>query len=616
MRSLGRGLGRLWAVGGVLLVSAAAATPATLMTSATPLIPSTGEVYAVIVGYNGGQPGLPSLRYADDDAIRFSLFLKGLDAPARRVHVWTLTELDADTRAMLKGAGLAVTADGPPTRTALATVMDDVGRSLAAARRDAPPPAFYFIYAGHGLPGRVLLQPESAGAPAAITGHEISAAISALTRATPDLRVFVFLDACRSQSLFSSRGPDPEIGPDLVPQARSLERAAHAVRIGILTAAFSGRAAGEVRGLAAGSFSHFLASGLRGAADANGDQIVTFGELVAFVSLNTASLTGQRPWFMPPAGDFSQPAIDLRGYRTRLDLSAAPSGQYRVQGINGRPVFAEAFKGPGQRLSLVLPPGRYRLARISKWGQEEGRGVIELHEGQVTDGAAVDLGISGEGISAVRGGDPSEEPGPDDDPPPPSGNSDVDLGEPSLSNAFGPAVVDALVAAYQAGREPVDSPDEGRNSVAVAASLSTAPLGVGGAQPGVSIGYRRRFGALFAGVGFDASRSFHIASEGYRLDRYATLLEGGPLWTRGNRFEAHLAVTAGAVSIVRRADAGPTRGDLAAPAVGAAAGLGLHLSGALSLALSGRYLVEWVRLDGVRRPNGNPTVAMGIDYAF
>ena len=82
------------------------------------------------------------------------------------------------------------------------------------------------------------------------------------------------------------------------------------------------------------------------------------------------------------------------------------------------------------------------------------------------------------------------------------------------------------------------------------------------------------------------------------------------------RFEARLSLNGGAVSVVRRAAASPTRGDLAAPTLGAALGLCVRVAGALSLEMSGRYLVEWINLDGTRNARGNPNTEMGINYAF
>ena len=60
-------------------------------------------LYAIIVGYNGGHSGgdgptLPPLRFADDDALRFHRWFKGL-TPAD--HLWLLAEPDETTRATL-----------------------------------------------------------------------------------------------------------------------------------------------------------------------------------------------------------------------------------------------------------------------------------------------------------------------------------------------------------------------------------------------------------------------------------------------------------------------------------------------------------------------------------
>ena len=328
--------------------------------------PASEDIYAVVVGYNGAEPGLPLLRFADDDAVRFSLLLSGFASDGSASRVTLLTRLDDDTRRGLAAASLTATPAGPPTRTAVLRAFDDAGRALAVRRAGAPPPTFYFLYAGHGLHGRILLEPE-AGTDAALTGHELRTAIAELRRAAPALRAYVFIDACRSQSLFTERGADGggAIGPDLSGEVAALERRADATSIGVLTAASSGQTTGEVRALGAGYFSHVLASGLAGAADADGDELVTFAELAAFVAYNTERLGAQRPWFSPPAGELGAPVVDLRRAPARLDLSAAPAGRYLVEAAAGRPILAEAVKAEHGSLRLALPPGRYRVLRAT-----------------------------------------------------------------------------------------------------------------------------------------------------------------------------------------------------------------------------------------------------------
>ena len=63
--------------------AAAAGAAAPGATSTAP----AADVFGVVIGYNGGQQHLPTLRFADDDAIRLGMVLKGLDTPERRVRV-------------------------------------------------------------------------------------------------------------------------------------------------------------------------------------------------------------------------------------------------------------------------------------------------------------------------------------------------------------------------------------------------------------------------------------------------------------------------------------------------------------------------------------------------
>ena len=50
-----------------------------------------------------------------------------------------------------------------------------------------------------------------------LSAETVAHAREAIRDGLDEVRAFVFLDACRSQSLFSPRGSDPEIGPELEP---------------------------------------------------------------------------------------------------------------------------------------------------------------------------------------------------------------------------------------------------------------------------------------------------------------------------------------------------------------------------------------------------------------
>jgi hypothetical protein len=564
----------------------------------------TSDTYAVIVGYNGAAPGLPGLRFADDDAVRFSLMLSGLagaDAPG---HVALLARLDADTERDLGRAGLRAAPTAPPTRAAVLAAIAQVGHALAARPPGAPAPTFFFIYAGHGLRGRILLEPE-AGAEAALTGHELRAAVADLARVAPELRAYLFLDACRSQSLFTERGAGEASGPDLSAEVAALEERAGAARIGVLTAAFSGRPAGEVRALGAGYFSHALASGLAGAADANGDELVSFAELAAFVAYNTERLGAQRPWFSPPAGDLAAPVVDLRGARTRLELTGAPTGRYLVEAAGGRPIFAEAVKGEQRPLRLALPPGRYRVLRASE------RETTRAADVELVAGAPVDLArtawteLAATAPTLARG----EGEAPDA----------LDPAAPVFSSAFGPEAVSTLTAAYDAGREPPSAARAFAREVGVAATLAGAPLDLGGVEPGAAVRVRQTFGRLYAGASAAFGRSSHAADTSYRLDRFTFLLEAGPRWSFGGtseRLALSLAVAAGGGPVLRRGDVGGISGDAFAPLVGAGAGAALRLEGRWSATLDVRGTVQWVSVDGSARRDAGLAAQAGLACGF
>ncbi|HEY8925620.1 MAG TPA: hypothetical protein VIU64_14635 [Polyangia bacterium] len=568
------------------------------------------EIYAVIIGYNGGGTGLPTLRFADDDAVRFALFFSGLDAPDRSSRVWLLSDLDAETTSGLARAGLSVPPRRSPTRAALFAVFDEVGRALAARARPEAPVALYVVYAGHGLKGRILMKPEEAPE-AAVTGRELRAAVAELAGVAPALRSYLFFDACRSQSLFTERGGDgaAELGPDLAAAADALEARASAVPIGVLTAASSGKPAGEVSELGAGYFSHVLASGLAGAADADGDDVVSFGELAAFVAFNTERLTGQRPWFSPPGGDLRAPAMDHRGRRTRLDLSAAAAGRYLIEAAPGRPVFAEAWKGDRRPLRLSLPPGRYRVLHggAGDSSTHASRADVTLVAGAPADlarAAWAEAAAEGAGVGQ-RGADPGGEGGAV------AGHPEI----PVFSAAFTPDVVSTLTAGYDAGREPPAPVGQARNTVEAGLALGSAPLDLRGSEPEVWLGYRRILGPRwFAAGSVHFARSSQAAAEPYSLERGTVLIGGGARVRVTRRLEVAALVLGGGGPVLRRA--GDVTGDWFAPGVAAGIDVSLEVGGGWSVRAGARYLVQWIAVDGARRASSEPRGELGAAFAF
>ncbi|HXU03942.1 MAG TPA: hypothetical protein VN903_23430 [Polyangia bacterium] len=568
--------------------------------------PAADDIYAVVVGYNGAQGGLPALRFADDDAVRFSLLLSAFASAGGASRVALLTRLDDETRRGLATAGLAATPAGPATRGAVLRAIADVQRALAARPAGAPSPTFYFVYAGHGLHGRILLEPE-AGAEAALTGHELRAAIAELTRAAPSLRAYVFIDACRSQSLFTERGAAgaEAIGPDLSADVDALERRTAAASIGVLTAASSGQTTGEVRALGAGYFSHVLSSGLAGAADADGDELVTFAELAAFVAYNTERLGAQRPWFSPPAGELAAPVVDLRRAPARLELSAAPAGRYLVEAAGGRPILAEAVKAENRPLRLALPVGRYRVLRATP--REPARAAdVALVAHAPVDAAQMIWTDATAGAPTLSRGDDA------------AGDA-LDPGAPAFGSPFTPEAVSTLAAAYAAGREPLSTPPAVTHRIGVAAILGSAPLSLPGAEVGFAVRYRQRWGRLFAGAEAAFGRSSGSAdATDYRLDRFSALGEIGPRWSFGRTrewVELFASIGAGGGPVLRRGDGG-TSGDGFAPLVRVGGGAALRLDARWALTLDAHATAQWVDVDQTARRTITAALIAGLAWGF
>jgi hypothetical protein len=436
------------------------------------------EIYAVVIGWNGGTRDLPPLRFADDDAARFAAFFRGLATPERPGQVWLFTDLDAQTQATLARAGLSVKPDGEPTRGQVLAGLHAVAAKLAGTpttRRRA----LYVVYAGHGLHGRVLLKPTSGGE-AALTGAELRAALAETALGPNPPALFVFLDACRSESLFSDRGATD--AADFASAISDLDHRASAIPIGVLTAARNGHPAGEVARLEAGFFSHVLGSGLAGAADADGDDVVSFGELAAFVAFHTQKLTGQMPWFDPPSGDLAAGAMDHRGRRTRLQLPHDSGGRFIIAARDGRPVFAEAYQRRGRQLRFSLPAGQYL---VSRQGDDHAEQVIEV---QLGHDALIDLGsLPWHDRDSPRGG------------PAADGDADAAL---RFSADFSSDVVSTLAAGFLAGRERAG--DRPRTTLAVDYAVAPAPLDLRGAESQLSLRLGRAVAgsvvALVAGV--------------------------------------------------------------------------------------------------------------------
>ena len=301
------------------------------------------ERLAVIAGANIGSSEDEPLRYAEADANRF------------RDVLIELGDIRPDR---------AIVALGGSPEQLLQALTEARGRA-AEIQRTGHRVVLLFYYSGHGdedglhLPRGTL--------PLADLRAEMQ-------RIPADLRI-VFLDACRApgRSKGVRRGPDFDlaVAPD-APHGTVEVRASS-----------SGEAAQESEELAGAVFTHFLLSGLRGAADADGDGRVTLAELYAYAYRRTLFRSGTGPSLQHPsiaeelAG--SGEVVLTHPARATATLEVPRGGErYLIFATPSAAVMGELTAGDTGRLSL--PPGRFLVAR---------------HSGSATAVATVDLSWGG-----------------------------------------------------------------------------------------------------------------------------------------------------------------------------------------------------------------------------
>lgn len=327
---------------------------------------SRQPVYAIVVGHNapppnsdpdGASSGLQTLRYADDDAVRFY----GLLSTASD-HAVLLADMDADTRR--RHSSLAARAE-PPTPSAFSRAVRDIQRrvkdDLTAGRR----PVVFLTYSGHG-------SDDERGAFLTLSG-------GTLTRATlledtlagfAGAEVHLFIDACNAGAMVASRGAfDKEVDVATVkitPSAADAILRDDGARVGALPqvgaflAAAPSTEAHEWTRVESGVFTHEILSGLYGAADVNGDLRIEYGELHAFITAANSGVSDPRarPQMMvrPPDGNANAVLLDLSTLRDVRWLvgDAAGLGHFHVELSNGQRLF-DAHLAQGARHALALP---------------------------------------------------------------------------------------------------------------------------------------------------------------------------------------------------------------------------------------------------------------------
>jgi uncharacterized protein YjbI with pentapeptide repeats len=298
------------------------------------------------------------------------------DGGAGRVRLrYATTDAQAVSKVLVEMGGvnpgdLVFAAD--TDRNQFLDALEEMRKSVAGSRRGDQRTELIFYYSGHSDEEGLLLRGEK------LTYSELRARIESIPA---DVRVAV-LDSCASGAMTRGKGGvfrAPFMTDD------SVKVKGHA----FLTSSSANEVAQESDRIAASFFTHYLVSGLRGAADANRDRRVTFFEAYQFAAQETLDRTERTRGGAQHAaydiqlnGSGDLVMTDVRATSAGLVLGADVHGAVSVRDPNAQ-LVAELRKVAGHPVELGLEPGQYLISMTA--GESRFEASVTLSAGQRTE---------------------------------------------------------------------------------------------------------------------------------------------------------------------------------------------------------------------------------------
>ncbi len=285
--------------------------------------------YAVVIGNNEGARFEQPLQYAERDASELAkVLVRHGEVPAQN-SVLLLGEDPAAIRRAILDINVRI-------------------RNAPVVHEDS---TLFVYYSGHAGADGLHIGGQS------LSYEELRAMIAS---SAAKARVLV-LDACRSGGLTAVKGGKPQAGFPIAQLAKeSVEGFAY------ISSSAAGEDSHESMRLGASFFTHHLLTGLRGAADRNGDLAVSLGEVYQYAYNNTLRSSKQTAQLQHPTFSYALKGRrdlevtrlgGLKNASGRLILGAA--GLYLIsREARSDAIVAEVVsERPGTQ--LMLTPGRY-----------------------------------------------------------------------------------------------------------------------------------------------------------------------------------------------------------------------------------------------------------------
>lgn len=282
--------------------------------------------FGLFVGANDGGSTRVTLRYALDDARNLAQVMEeigGIDPADRSILV-------------------------DPDGTTISRQFDVFRAMIASAHRNARRVEFVFYYSGHSDETGLLLGDEV---------YEYRRLRGDLEDIDADVRIAI-LDSCSSGAFTRLKGGTRR-SPFLVDDSADMKGHAY------LTSSSADEASQESDRIGASFFTHYMVTGLRGAADTTSDGQITLNELYQYAFAETLYRTEnthggpQHPSYeIQLSGTGDLVLTDLRSTEAKIAFHNDLEGRLHVRDARGR-LIAELSKNPGSPISIAVPPGTY-----------------------------------------------------------------------------------------------------------------------------------------------------------------------------------------------------------------------------------------------------------------
>jgi len=294
------------------------------------LYAQSGEIarYAIFIGSNQGGQGRSTLRYA------------GVDAQGVAHVMEEIGGIRSSNRIILTDP------DSQEIESGFSFLKTQVSRDKSQGKHTE----LFLYYSGHSDEAGLLLGEDL---------YPYSRLRSAIKEVGAEVEVAI-LDSCSSGAFTRTKG-GRRGSPFLVEEGTKTE--GHA----FLTSSSESEASQESDRIGGSFFTHYLVTGLRGAADYSGDFKVTLNEAYRYAfdetlarTINTQAGPQHASYEIQLNGSGDLILTDLRQNSSQVLIQEDLAGRIFVQELNGR-VVAELRKNQGNQIKLALPPENYQV---------------------------------------------------------------------------------------------------------------------------------------------------------------------------------------------------------------------------------------------------------------